>query len=133
MIKAYKSYWKNGLNFSGRTSQSGYWWVVFFNVCVALVLLVFMYLSSSGFIARLVRPANLIEPVIPVILLVSWPVINAVPSLAMTIRRLHDTGRSVMYYLFAFIPVAGMLIMLYFLTSPTKDPQENHYGCRRQV
>ena len=133
MIKAYKSYWKNGLNFSDRTSQSGYWWVVFINACVAIVLVIFMYLSSSGFIARVVRPENVLEPVVPVILLVSWPVLNVIPSLAMTVRRLHDTGRSVMYYLLAFIPVAGMLIMLYFLTSPPKDPQENRYGCRRQV
>ena len=133
MIKEYKSYWKNGMNFRDRTSLSSYWNVVFVNACVAIILLIFMYLSSSGFITRMLRPGNLLEPVVPVIMLVSWPVINAVPGLAMTIRRLHDTGRSVLYYLFAFIPIAGMLILLYFLTSPTKGPLDNRYSYRRQV
>lgn len=133
MIKAYRSYWKNGLNFYDRTSVSGYWWVALVNVSAFILLFVFMYLSTRGAIAGFLNPFTFVEPVAAVVFLVIWPLINAIPSLAMTIRRLHDTGRSVAYYLFALIPVAGMIIMIYFLTSPTKPLQESRYGCRRQV
>ena len=132
MIRAYSSYWRNGLNFSARTSQSGYWWVVMVNVCIFIALFLFMYLSISG-AAEVTNPLGFMAPVGPVVFLVSWPVINAVPSLAMTIRRLHDTGRSGVYYLFALIPVVGTLIMVYFLTCPTMHPQSSKYGNRRQV
>ena len=133
MIKAYRSYWKNGLNFSDRTSRSGYWWVALVNICVLVVLVVFMYLSTSGAVAGFKNPLGFIGPVAPIFVLVSWPVINAVPSLAITIRRLHDTGRSVKYYLLAFIPVVGMFILLYFLTSPSMNPGDSRYGCRPRV
>ena len=103
------------------------------NIIAFIFLFIFMYLSTLGAIVGIVNPFAFVDPVVPVVFLVIWPLINAIPSLAMTIRRLHDTGRSVAYYLFALIPVAGMVIMIYFLTSPTKSLQESRYGCRRQV
>ena len=133
MIKAYRSYWRNGFNFEGRTSRDGYWWVVLVNVIVTIALIVYMYLSTSGAIDGFVNPLAFMGPVAPIAFVVSWPVITAVPTLAMTVRRLHDTGRSGLYYLFSLIPLAGFLIMVYFLISPTKDPRNNRYGYRRQV
>ena len=38
-----------------------------------------------------------------------------VPGLAVTIRRLHDTGRSGWWTLIAFIPFVGALVLLYFM------------------
>lgn len=133
MIRAYRSYWRNALNFSSRTSPSGYWWAVLVNVAVLIALVVFMYLSLSGAAPGFKNPVAFLGPVAPIVFCVSWPIITAVPTLAMTVRRLHDTGRSGAYYLFALIPLAGMIIMVFFLTSPTKDPRMNRYGYRRQV
>ena len=133
MIKAYGSYWKNGLNFNDRTSPGDYWETVLVNVIITIALFVYMYLSTSGAVAGFKNPLAFIGPVAPIAFLVSWPVITLVPSVAMTVRRLHDSGRSGFFYLFALIPLAGMFIMVIFLTSPTKPPHQNRYGYRRQV
>ena len=133
MIRAYSSYWRNGFNFSGRTSRGGYWQVAFINIAAFIALAVFMYLSLSGAIDGFKNPIEPLGPVVPIVIVVSWPFINAVPSLAMTVRRLHDTGRSGAYYFFALIPLAGPIIMVYFLISPTMNPRMNRYGYRRQV
>lgn len=52
------------------------------------------------------------------ILLVWVPLLNLamiIPMIAVAVRRLHDTNRSGVYYLFGFIPLAGWIIMLVFL------------------
>jgi uncharacterized membrane protein YhaH (DUF805 family) len=92
-----------------------------------------MYLSTSGAVSVFADPFAPLEPVAPIVIFVSWPFINLVPSLALTFRRLHDTGRSAWYYLFSLIPAAGIFIMIIFLTAPTMYPQGNKYYYRRHV
>ncbi|HRI77072.1 MAG: DUF805 domain-containing protein [Alphaproteobacteria bacterium] len=43
----------------------------------------------------------------------------AIPSLAVGARRLHDTGRSGWLQLLLLIPVAGLLVMVYFWAQPS--------------
>jgi len=133
LIKAYRAYWKNAFNFRDRTKTAGYWWVVFLNVVIGLALLIFMYLSTSGAVSGFVNPLAPLGPVVPIVILVSWPFINLVPGIAITVRRLHDTGRSGWNYLFALIPVIGLFILVVFLTAPTMYPQGNRYYYRRHV
>lgn len=49
------------------------------------------------------------------------------PSLAVGVRRLHDTGRSGWWLLISLIPLVGPIIMLVFLASDSK-PHDNAYG-----
>lgn len=37
-----------------------------------------------------------------------------IPTLSVSIRRLHDTGKPWFYYLFGFLPIAGTIIMIIF-------------------
>lgn len=50
-----------------------------------------------------------------------------IPSLAVTVRRLHDIGRSGWWLLIAFIPLIGALILLIFTVLDSK-PGSNQYG-----
>ena len=50
-----------------------------------------------------------------------------IPGLAVSVRRLHDTGRNGWWLLIVFVPLAGWLIALYFLVQPG-DSTENRYG-----
>ena len=50
----------------------------------------------------------------------------AVPSLAVTIRRLHDTGRSAWWLLIQFVPFGG-LYLLYLYVQPSSG-EANAYG-----
>ena len=42
----------------------------------------------------------------------------------MTVRRLHDTGRSGWWWFIQLIPIAGFIIMLVFLLTESKPPNK---------
>jgi uncharacterized membrane protein YhaH (DUF805 family) len=50
-----------------------------------------------------------------------------VPALAVIVRRLHDTGRSGWWYLVAFIPFIGAIVVLIALATDGQ-PGDNQYG-----
>ncbi len=50
-----------------------------------------------------------------------------VPSIAVTVRRLHDTGRSGWWILIGLIPIVGTIILIVFLVQDSK-PGSNEYG-----
>ncbi len=100
MIQAYKNYWKNYTNFKDRTSVSGYWWVVLANFLasfvigfIAGIIAAVMGINSveladdySNLREYLASPENVITSV--------WSLVNIIPGLAISFRRLHDTNRS---------------------------------------
>ena len=49
------------------------------------------------------------------------------PQLGVTIRRLHDTGKSGWYWLIVLIPIAGIFIFIAQLIKPS-SPEDNKYG-----
>ncbi|MEV0454611.1 DUF805 domain-containing protein [Catellatospora methionotrophica] len=50
-----------------------------------------------------------------------------IPTLAVTWRRLHDTGRSGGWYFISFVPVIGGFWLLALLVG-AGQPQDNSYG-----
>jgi uncharacterized membrane protein YhaH (DUF805 family) len=50
-----------------------------------------------------------------------------IPSLAVTVRRLHDTGRSGWWILIELIPLIGLVVLLFFLVQDS-EPGPNQYG-----
>ena len=50
-----------------------------------------------------------------------------IPSLAVTVRRLHDTGRSGWWYFICFVPIVGPIILLVFYFSASQ-PGPNAWG-----
>jgi len=49
------------------------------------------------------------------------------PSLAVAVRRLHDTGRSGWWLFIGLVPVAGFIILLVFYVQDSQ-PGSNAYG-----
>jgi len=49
------------------------------------------------------------------------------PQIAVSIRRLHDTGRSGWWYLLILIPILGWLVLIYFYTIDSQTGT-NAYG-----
>lgn len=49
------------------------------------------------------------------------------PSIAVAVRRLHDTGRSGWWFLISFIPIFGSIVFLVFAVLDS-EPGENRYG-----
>jgi len=104
----------NYATFSGRARRSEYWWFALTSVIVSVVLNIVSSISDgTNAIAGLVG-------------LVYW-LGTLIPSLAVTIRRLHDTGRSGWMLLLALIPLVGAIILIVFLASDS-GKGSNKYG-----
>lgn len=101
--------------FSGRARPSEYWWWTLFYIG-AIFVLGFVSGAMSGD-----EPNGLFFLVV-----ITWLGL-LLPTLAVTVRRLHDTGRSGWYWFISFIPLVGPIIMLVFLVS-AGNPGPNQYG-----
>lgn len=106
--------------FSGRAPRSEYWWFVLFAYLVIIVASGVFYGigyavggSEGGGIAAV------IGYVLSLLLLF-------LPNLAVSIRRLHDTGRSGWWYLVILIPYIGGIWLLILFVQGSDD--ENQYG-----
>lgn len=101
----------NYCNFSGRASLSEYWWFCLFSVIVGAVLKVITLFSGSV--------GDILSYVIGVLLFL--------PSLGLSVRRLHDIGKSGWWVLISLIPIVGFIVLIVFFVKPSQ-PSENEYG-----
>lgn len=108
LIESYKDVWVNWKNFSGRTRRSGYWYAFLANMIVAFVL---------GFLSGLVEPLS--------ILVSLYSILFLVPSIALAVRRLHDTGHSGWWYLIALTGIGCIVLLIWFCQDSQPD---NQYG-----
>lgn len=107
---------KRYAQFSGRASRSEYWYFVLIYI-LASVLLGFL----DGFLGTYSYTADvgLLSGILILGLLI--------PSLAVSVRRLHDTNKSGWWLLIGLIPLIGGIVLLVF-TCQKSDPQPNQYG-----
>lgn len=101
--------------FSGRASRPEFWWWV---LAVFLANLAASALDTLIFGAG---PDNS-QPIGALLNLALF-----VPNIAVAARRLHDIGKSGWWLLLAFIPVLGLLVLIFFYVQPTQ-PEPNAYG-----
>ncbi len=101
--------------FSGRARRKEFWMFTLVNVIVTMVLVSFDLMLSLG------------TGVVLGIFSGVYGLATLVPSLAVYVRRLHDTGRSGWWILLSFVPIAG-LITLFIFTVWGGDPGVNKYG-----
>lgn len=94
--------------FNGRSSRSAYWWFVLFIFLV--------YIATEIVDAVINTPAFTALAVIGLFL----------PSLAVLVRRLHDTDRSGWWVLLSFIPFIGSIVLIVFACIDSGPP--NKYG-----
>ena len=102
--------------FTGRARRSEYWFFILFNVIISLVL---------GFIDGFL---GLGDPEAAVGLLsVIYGLAVLMPSIAVGVRRLHDTDRSGWWLLISLIPlIGGIVLLVFFVLDGT--PGENRFG-----
>jgi uncharacterized membrane protein YhaH (DUF805 family) len=69
---------------------------------------------------------NLIFGIIPIINIL-WALAVIIPFIALAVRRLHDIGRSGVWYLICLIPLVGSIILLIWLLTDSEQ-QPNKWG-----
>jgi uncharacterized membrane protein YhaH (DUF805 family) len=96
--------------FGGRARRKEYWMFILFNVIIAMVLgVVEALLGSPGVLGMLYCLAVVI------------------PSIAVAVRRLHDTDRSGWWFLIVLVPLIGSIVLIVFMVLDS-TPGQNQYG-----
>ena len=102
--------------FSGRSRRREYWYFVLFYLIIYVVLAVadaatgsFDSKSGIGLFTGIFSLAMLI------------------PSLSVTVRRLHDTDRTGWWILITLIPLIGAIVLLVFLLQDSNE-EANRFG-----
>lgn len=116
MWNAYKDYWRNYTNFTGRTTRAGYWWVQLMNFLIGLLFVIAMIASAMPVLPSLAQDAPveqaLAQTGIGVMVLffvgLLWALANIIPALTLSIRRIRDTGISGWWYLLSVL--SGVLV-----------------------
>ena len=102
--------------FSGRARRKEYWVFLLFNIVISVALAVID--GATGTFSEEMG-LGLLGGVYALAVLI--------PSIAVSVRRLHDTDRSGWWLLLAVVPVLGAIVLLVFMALDSK-PGENQYG-----
>jgi uncharacterized membrane protein YhaH (DUF805 family) len=94
--------------FQGRSTRREFWMFLLINMIISIVLSTFLD-GGQGLISNL------------------YLLITVLPSLAMGVRRLHDTNRSGWWLFMNLLPIIGQITLLVFFASKG-TAGENQYG-----
>lgn len=108
--------------FGGRALRSEYWWWVLFYFLVMVVVgfvdaaVIAPMLGSEAFSEEASRPLGFIASLALLL-----------PGLAVGARRLHDIDRTGWWLLIGFIPLIGLIVLIYFFIQRGTDGP-NRFG-----
>lgn len=125
LVEAVKSVFGNYANFSGRARRSEYWFFYLFNMIAVFVFMIVGAILGGIFGGS--GSGAAIGTVIGYVLYILYALAALIPSLAVTVRRLHDTNRSGWNIFWALLPLVGAIVLLVFMVSDS-FPGENQYG-----
>lgn len=118
---------KQYVDFSGRARRTEYWMFTLFNVVISIVLAVvdglvfgtgsFSAMSGAGSVGF---SANL------GVLGTIYTLAVLLPSLAVGVRRLHDTNRSGWWLLIGLVPIVGAIVLLVFFATEGTRGANSH-------
>lgn len=106
---------KKYAEFNGRARRKEYWMFVLFNIVIAMGLGV-----VDGILSAILD--NQVNPFGGL-----YSLAILLPSIAVAVRRLHDTGRSGWNYFIVLIPIVGAILMIIWLVKEG-DVGPNQYG-----
>ncbi|MEK7511677.1 MAG: DUF805 domain-containing protein [Patescibacteria group bacterium] len=97
--------------FKGRATRSEYWFFVLFNFIISIVLGIVAALIGDNF--------NIIGMLYGLAVLI--------PGIAVSVRRLHDVGKSGWMLFLSLIPIIGFIWLLVLMVTGSNEG-ENKYG-----
>ena len=108
-VEAFKRFWMRGLTFTGRASRSEYWWMVAIQAGVFLgSALTAAWTNSSA------------TQTMAGLFLLIFVMASIVPTVALSVRRMHDAGSSGFLYLINLVPYLGPLVFMIMAAQPSK-------------
>ncbi len=121
-----KAFIDNYANFDGRARRKEYWYFTLVNILAVFLFVIFI--ASTAFTLDSDEPPMIF--IGAMIIFVLAALVMLIPSIAVAVRRLHDTGKSGWWYLLRVIPFVssiGSIVLLVFYCLEG-DRGQNEYG-----
>lgn len=113
-----KTVLSNYLTFTGRASLSEYWWFILFTVIVSF---------AFGILGALfITPDGTTPLWVDIISWLVWLVLF-LPSIAVSVRRMHDIGKGGGWIFINFVPLIGWIWFIVLAATPGQ-PGDNRFG-----
>lgn len=109
---------KNYFRFTGRARRQEYWGYTLFNVLTYFAVFILDIVLSVIIFGG--------DDFIPLLTLL-WFLFQIIPSIAVTVRRLHDQDLSGWLYLITWVPYIGWLVIFVFMLIDSR-PETNVHG-----
>lgn len=107
---------KNYATFSGRARRKEYWMFFLISALISIVLTLLDILLGTYSVEY---EAGLFSGLYSLLILI--------PSIAVVVRRLHDTDRSGWWILISLIPLIGVIVLFVFMCLDSQ-PGTNRFG-----
>ena len=110
----YLDAWKKYAVFSGRATRTEYWWFYLWNTVAALAFAAIDVFALGAGVSSVATLSGF------------YSLAVLLPSIAITARRLHDTGRSAWWMFVSLVPLVGTIALMVFLAQDSKVG--SHFG-----
>jgi uncharacterized membrane protein YhaH (DUF805 family) len=101
--------------FDGRARRKEYWYFFLFSI---LITFAFMFIDAATGTLNPESGFGILSGI--------YTLAVFLPSIAVVVRRLHDTNRSGFWLLLMLVPVIGLVLLIFLVFD--SDPEENEYG-----
>lgn len=115
-MKWYLAVLKKYAVFSGRARRKEYWMFVLFNIIFSIVAVILDNVLGTA-----------IENLGYGVIYILYGLAVLLPALAVTVRRLHDSGKSGWWIFISFVPFIGAIWLLVLLVMDSQSGK-NQYG-----
>ena len=132
MINAYKNFFKNYAEFTGRSTRPDYWWVWLGNLILSIPFwIIYFYTVFLSTVMDSVSDSAseatfMVFGLVAIIYAVFYLAI-LVPTIALSVRRLRDAGFHWAFIFLRFAPMGGLALLILF-AMPTKETEVVNYS-----
>ena len=132
MINAYKNFFKNYAEFTGRSTRPDFWWVWLGNFILSIpfwiIYFYVLYFSTVMVsVSDSASEATFMVLGLVVIIYAIFYLAILVPTLALSVRRLRDAGFHWAFIFLRFVPMGGIALLILF-AMPTKETEVVNYS-----
>ena len=132
MINAYKNFFKNFAEFTGRSTRPDYWWVWLGNLILSIPFwIIYFYTVFLSTVMDSVSDSAseatfMVFGLVAIIYAVFYLAI-LVPTIALSVRRLRDAGFHWAFIFLRFAPMGGTALLILH-AMPTKETEVVNYS-----
>ncbi len=108
----------NYANFEGRARRAEYWYFYLLTIVICIPPYILLIVGLVQESTAIIVVSGLLLAIIVFGLFI--------PTLAVFVRRMHDTGKSGWYFLLNFVPIVSLVVFIFTLLE--SDKFTNKYG-----